>query len=368
MLAKPQEVVKGVSMPVWPVLYRGADPFGQAVVPEMSSVEACRLLCRAKKEGLITHTSFHDDDLIPWDPNALMDVAADPKCKAAETLQEIKAILDEAGLKVNTATCNLHANPLFRRGGLTNPDPKIRELARFKVERTLYIGNMLGAKYFTYWVARDGFEVAWKVSWEEVYGWIIDALNHVYQYIQANHFAYTGGTIEPKPNEPRGHMFIPTAGHAVGLIAALEMPSFWGVNPELRQHEAMTLLDPITCLAYLLSLKKLFFLHFGNQINGQFDNDFVPFTGPEGEKETIQMFWLLQQFGWQGVIEFDCHAFRCELDPVHPLENKMQFIINCRQALDMALQIAERAKTDNLPEGESAADLAMAKRLYGLPE
>jgi xylose isomerase len=275
----------------------------------------------------------------------------------------------EVDLKVNTVTCNLHGNPIFRRGGLTNPDPSIRELARLKVERTLYIGNMLGAQYFTYWVARDGFEVAWGVSWLDVYKWIIEALNHVYNYQRQNHFSYKGGSIEPKPNEPRGHMFIPTAGHAVGLINALEYPSFWGVNPELRQHEGMTLIDPITTLGYLLSLKKLLFLHFGNQINGQFDNDFPPMVGPEGQKETIQMFWLLQQFGWEGIIEFDCHALRSELDPDGPEEFKMRFIRNCCNALDMALTLAGR-----IPDpahgiqhfGESDLDLRITAILHGI--
>ena len=355
-------------MPVWPIEYRGADPFGSPVMPELSAIDACRILCQAKKEGLITHTSFHDDDLVPWNPNALMDIVVDPNCEAVKTLQEIKEMFDEVGLKANTVTCNLHANPIFRRGGLTNPDPAVRTLARHKVERTLHIGNLFGAKYFTYWVARDGFEVAWGVSWRDVYGWIIEALNHVYRYQRSHRFSYEGGTIEPKPNEPRGHMFIPTAGHAVGLIQELNYPSFWGVNPELRQHEAMTLIDPITTLGYLLSLNKLFFLHFGNQINGQFDNDFPPMVGPEGQKETIQMFWLLQQFGWQGVIEFDCHALRSELDPEDPAGCKMRFIQNCRNALDMALALAEKIPDPayGIPhKGDSDLDLRLTAILHG---
>ena len=116
---------------------------------------------------------------------------------------------------VNTATCSLHGNTLFRNGGLTNPDPKLRDLARLKVDRTLRIGAMFGAKHFTYWVARDGFEVPVTVDWKNVYTWLAAGLDHVWDYVKAKKLTnYVGATIEPKPNEPRGHMYLPTAGHA----------------------------------------------------------------------------------------------------------------------------------------------------------
>ncbi len=331
------------SMPFWCVGNPLVDPFGGAVLPKIDSLEVAQLLAEAAGEGFIEATSFHDDDLVPWDPAEPED-DLDPKSATWAKLRAIKAVLDKAGLRVNTATCSLHGNKLFRRGGLANPDAKLRKLARQKVERTLRIGAFFGARYFTYWVARDGFEVPVAVDWKRVYTWLAEGLNGAYDYIQAQKFTnYVGATIEPKPNEPRGHMFLPTSGHAVGFIFGhLKHPEFFGVNPELLQHESMALLNAVHTVGYLTSMGKLFFLHFGSQIKAQFDNDYPPLIGPEGLKETVQMFWALRKVGWKGVVEYDCHMLRTDGDPDDPLGCRRAFIRECTHGLAVALLLADR--------------------------
>lgn len=356
------------SMPFWCVGNPLGDPFGGKVLGSIDSLETCAIICDAAREGLIEATSFHDDDLVPWNPKAPED-DLDKTSDAYKKLQKIKGLLAAAGLSVNTATCSLHGDTLFRNGGLTNPDPEIRRLARLKVERTLRIGHLFGAKYFTYWVARDGFEVGVKVPWADVFDWIAESLDYAHDYIKKQGFKnYIGGTIEPKPNEPRGFMFVPTAGHAVGLICAkLKHPDFWGVNPELLQHESMALMNALNTLGFLVSCKKLSFLHFGNQIKAQFDNDFPPLVGPEGLKETAQMFWVLQQMGWKGVVEFDCHMLRAEGDPKDPIGCRKSFIRNCVTALAIALELADRLDGNwmkKLPQSE--ADLAGTMMMCGV--
>ncbi len=357
------------SMPFWCIGYPGGDPFGGSVLKPLNSAAIATIIRRAAGNGWIELTSAHDDDLVPWNPDKPED-DLDTNGEVHETLLKVKGILDEAGVGVNMLTCSLHSNALFRDGGLTNPNPKIRDLARLKVQRTLRIGNMLSAKYFTYWVARDGFEVAVKVPWVDVISLIINGLNGVTQYIDTNGLDnYVGATIEPKPNEPRGHMFVPTAGHAQGIIAQLEKPAFWGVNPELIQHEGMTLLDPLTCIANLVNAGQLSFLHFGNQIKGQFDNDFPPLVGPEHLKETSQMFWLLDLLGWKGIVEYDCHMLRCETDPEHQVQCKLDFIENCSTGLSIALQLATRLKkVDVTGLSHTKADLKAIMAMCGLDE
>lgn len=358
------------SMPFWCVGNPLGDPFGSKVLPVTDSVQNAEILAWAAKQGLIEATSFHDDDLVPWDPKHLED-DLDPKSEVYRTLRRVKAILDKAGLAVNTATCSLHGNTLFRRGGLTNPDPKIRKLAKAKVERTLRIGAFFGAKHFTYWVARDGFEVPVTVNWRNVYGWLADGLNGAYDYIQAKGLTnYKGGSIEPKPNEPRGHMFLPTAGHALGFIYGhLREPGFWGVNPELLQHESMALMNGVLTVGYLVSMKKLAFLHLGSQIKAQFDNDFPPLVGPEGLKETVQLFWALEKMGWKGVVEYDCHMLRSEGDPDDSIGCRKAFVVNCTRGLDIILDLAGRLKDfDATGLTETQADLAATIAMCALKE
>ncbi|MDD3153617.1 MAG: TIM barrel protein [Victivallaceae bacterium] len=355
------------SMPFWCVGNPLSDPFGGAVMDKISSVEVAKILAWAKGEKLIECTSFHDDDLVPWDPEHLED-DLDSKSSVSKTLHEIKKILDQAGIRVHVATCSLHGNKLFRNGGLCNPDPEIRALAARKVERTLRIGHFFGAKYFVYWVARDGFEVPVCTDWTQVYKNLADGLNHATDYIEKEHLTnYIGASIEPKPNEPRGQMFLPTAGHAAAFIACcLKRPDFWGVNPELLQHESMCLLNASMTAAFLCATGKLKFLHFGSQIKAQFDNDFPPLIGPEGLKETVFLFKTLQDLHWKGVVEFDCHMLRAEGEPGEGIARRKQFVRNCVEALQMAETLAERIKAPKLGSGAAAADLESIRQMCNL--
>ena len=355
------------SMPFWCVGNPLSDPFGGAVMQRIDSIEVAKLIAEAREAGLIEMTAFHDDDLVLWDPQNPED-DLDPKSDVYKKLREIKSILDLAGVGVNTATCSLHGHSIFRDGGLCNPDPKIRGLAARKVERTLRIGKLLGARHYVYWVARDGFEVPAVTNWKKVYDWLAEGLNHVTDYIEEQKLKnYIGACIEPKPNEPRGQMFLPTSGHAVGFILGrLKRPDFWGVNPELLQHESMALMNACMTVAYLCSIKKLKFIHFGSQIKAQFDNDFPPLVGPEGLKETVFMFKALEDIGWKGVVEYDCHMLRSEGTPDDPYESRRQFIRNCSEALEIALELAARIKKPAVGLSPTQADLASIRQMCSL--
>ncbi|HYW82226.1 MAG TPA: TIM barrel protein [Spirochaetia bacterium] len=303
-----------ISMPFWCVSNPVGDPFGPAVMDRMTSLEICDLLCKAREEKLIELTSAHDDDLVAWDPKHLED-DQDPSTPASKTLKAIKEKLDAAELKVAMITCSLHTNPLFRNGGLTNPNPEIRLLAARKVMRTIRIGNFLGAEYLTYWVARDGFECQFSVPWERNFHYLIEGLNLAERYIKEQNGTIRHGSIEPKPNEPRGEMYIPTTGHALGIIAMLNDPGFWGVNPEILQHEGMTNLSAEVAVAMAVHAQKMFFLHVGNQKPGQFDNDLPMLTGMDGLKEMVAVLWLLDRMNWPGHVEFDNHILRTDTAP-----------------------------------------------------
>ena len=301
-------------MPYWCVANPVGDPFGPHVMDRIDSVQITDILCNARKSGLIDFTSAHDDDLVEWGPND----ENDDKNSSSETYKKLKTIkekLAKAGLGFTMITCGLHGDPVFRNGGLTNPDPRVRILAAKKVMRALRIGHFLGAEYVTYWVARDGFETQFSVPWGKNYQYIMDGLNLATRYSLDNKLSISHGTIENKPNEPRGEMFLPTVGHSLALISRLENPDFWGVNPEVLQHEQMTGLTGVAAAAMAAHFGKLFFLHIGNQKPNQFDNDNPVLVGMDGLKEFISILYVLQKMGWKGYVEFDNHILRTDTAP-----------------------------------------------------
>ncbi|MBR2905538.1 MAG: hypothetical protein IKC08_06535, partial [Lentisphaeria bacterium] len=90
------------SMPFWCVGSPLSDPFGGGVMEKLDSLEIAKIIAWAGKKGYIEATSYHDDDLVPWDP-AHPEDDLDPASPVYKRLRELKAIFDEAGLEVNSS-------------------------------------------------------------------------------------------------------------------------------------------------------------------------------------------------------------------------------------------------------------------------
>jgi xylose isomerase len=80
--------------------------------------------------------------------------------------------------------------------------------------------------------------------------------------------------LEPKPNEPRGDIFLPTVGHALAFIAELEHGDIVGLNPEVG-HEQMANLNYTHQLAQALWSGKLFHIDLNGQRGIKYDQDLV---------------------------------------------------------------------------------------------
>ncbi len=103
--------------------------------------------------------------------------------------------------------------------------------------------------------------------------------------------------IEPKPNEPRGDILLPTVGHALAFIERLERPEMYGVNPEVG-HEQMAGLNFPHGIAQALWAGKLFHIDLNGQSGIKYDQD-LRF----GAGDLRAAFWLvdlLESAGYDG--------------------------------------------------------------------
>ena len=80
--------------------------------------------------------------------------------------------------------------------------------------------------------------------------------------------------LEPKPNEPRGDIYLPTVGHALAFISSLEHADMVGLNPEVG-HEQMSNLNFVHAIAQALWHGKLFHIDLNGQHGPKFDQDLV---------------------------------------------------------------------------------------------
>ena len=280
---------------LWTVGNPGRDPFGDAVRPAIGAVEIVEKLGALGAYGV----NFHDNDLVPRDASS---------AERDRIVKDFKAALDRSGVKVPMATTNLFGDPVFRDGAFTSNDKRVRRFAIAKTMKAMDLGVELGAKTYVFWGGREGVETNAAKDPVEAMKWFRDALDFLCEYAIAQKYDLKFA-IEPKPNEPRGDIFLPTIGHGLALISTLAHPEMVGLNPEVA-HDTMAGLDFVHGVAQALEAGKLFHIDLNSQKPGRYDQDHR--FGSEDVKSAFFLVKLLEDAKWDGMRHFDSHAYRTE--------------------------------------------------------
>ncbi|MEV4120667.1 xylose isomerase [Micromonospora sp. NPDC049645] len=248
------------SFGLWTVGWQARDPFGDATRPELDAVEAVHRLAELGAYGI----TFHDDDLIPFGVDA---------ASRDQHIARFRKALDETGLVVPMVTTNLFTHPIFKDGGFTSNDRDVRRFALRKVLRQVDLAAELGASTFVMWGGREGSEYDLAKDVRAALDRYREAVNLLTQYSIDKGYNLRFA-LEPKPNEPRGDILLPTIGHALGFISQLAHPELVGLNPEVG-HEQMAGLNYAHGIAQALWQGKLFHLDLNGQRGIKYDQDLV---------------------------------------------------------------------------------------------
>lgn len=237
-------------------VHPGADIFGPPVRPEISFEEKVR---KFKDIGLDA-VQFHDDDAVPE-----MNELNEDQIKRRAS--DVKAFLDEVGMKAEFVAPRLWEDPRTIDGGFTSNSQEDREYALWRAKRSIDIANVLGCDLIVLWLAREGtmcFE-----SKDPVQGVrrIVEAIDEMLEYDPKIRIV-----VEPKPNEPVDRSYCPTIGHALALGTATRDPSRVGVLLE-SAHAILAGLDPAEEIAFALSFGKLWSVHLNDQNGLKYDQD-----------------------------------------------------------------------------------------------
>ncbi|MFE4647012.1 xylose isomerase [Streptomyces sp. NPDC056707] len=280
---------------LWTVGWRGNDPFGDATRPALDPVESVERLAELGAHGV----TFHDDDLIPFG-------SSDSERTAIIT--RFKDALDRTGLKVPMATTNLFTHPVFKDGGFTSNDRDVRRYALRKVIRNIDLAVELGAETYVAWGGREGAESGGAKDVRVALDRMKEAFDLLGEYVVEQGYDLRFA-IEPKPNEPRGDILLPTVGHALAFIERLERPEMYGVNPEVG-HEQMAGLNFPHGIAQALWAGKLYHIDLNGQSGIKYDQD-LRF----GAGDLRQAFWLvdlLETSDYEGPRHFDFKPVRTD--------------------------------------------------------
>ncbi|WP_335987347.1 xylose isomerase [Glycomyces sp. MUSA5-2] len=289
------------SFGIWTVGWAAQDVFGSATRADMAADRAVRELAEIGAYGV----NFHDNDVFPFDAT---DAERDAKIGA------FKKALDETGLKVTTATTNLFGHPIFKDGGFTHNDRDVRRFAISKVMRNIDLAAELGAEIYVAWGGREGAESGGSKDVQSAMARMKEAFDVLGDYVVEQGYDIRFA-IEPKPNEPRGNILLPTLGHALAFINELERPELTGINPEIG-HEEMAGLDYAAGIRQALWHGKLYHIDLNGQTGPRYDQDLRFGAGNVGGA-----FWVVDAVEegiakgqYTGPIHFDFKPPRTEDD------------------------------------------------------
>lgn len=280
---------------LWTVGNTGRDPFGESTRPGLKVPYLVQKLAELGAWGV----NLHDNDLVPITASA---------SERDGIVAEFRQALSDHGLVVPMATTDLFKDPAFKDGAFTSADARVRAYALQKTMRSMDLGAELGAKTYVFWGGREGTEVDAGGKLLDAMGWFRDSLNFLAEYSESQGYGYRFA-LEPKPNEPRADIFLPTVGSALGFIATLDKHELFGVNPEFA-HETMAGLNFTHAVAQAIDAKKLFHIDLNDQKMGRFDQDLR--FGAENPKGAFFLVQLLESTGYDGPRHFDAHALRTE--------------------------------------------------------
>ncbi|WP_216216095.1 xylose isomerase [Amycolatopsis aidingensis] len=359
MTAQPTRQDK-FSFGLWTVGWRASDPFGEPTRDPLDAVEAVHRLAELGAWGV----TFHDDDLIPF---GSADTERDRR------IARFRSALEETGLVVPMVTTNLFGHPVFKDGGLTSNDRSVRRFALRKVMRNMDLAAELGARTYVLWGGREGSETDAAKDVPAALDRYAEGIDTLAQYVLDQGYDLRLA-LEPKPNEPRGDILLPTIGHALAFIARLEHGELVGVNPEVG-HEQMAGLNFVHGVGQALWAGKLFHLDLNGQRGPRYDQDMI-----FGHGDLLSAFFLvdlLESGGYEGPRHFDYKPLRTEgIDGVWQsaaANMRSYLLLRERAAAFRADPEVRQARRDSgldelslptLADGESVADLRADRTAY----
>ncbi len=314
----------------------GADPYGPTTRP----LQTFDWKLAQLKENGFDAMMFHDDDVVP-------DIDSKSPAQVIKEAKEVKKKLDGAGIIAEIVAPRLWFSPMTIDGAYTSNDPKARKYA---IERSLQcvdIANAVGCKLIVLWLAREGTYIREAKNAKRSMEYLVQAIDKMLGHDKKIRIA-----IEPKPNEPMDHAYVPTVGHALALAQLTQDPKRLGGLIE-SAHAILAGLDPADEMEFALTFGKLWSVHLNDQNGLKFDQD-KPF-GSNNLRSAFNQVRVLARnnYGSKGeCVAFDVHSFRST-----KMEHGVDHLINSRKTF---LKLLDKVQTFN----NAAADKLIANRDY----
>lgn len=299
----------------------GADPFGPNVRSPHSFMEKLDWYEPHGFEGV----QFHDDDAV----ENIDDLSA---AQVAEKAREVGRALKDRGLTAEFVAPRMWFDPHTVDGGYTSNSAADRQYALGRTMRTIDVARELGTPNIVLWLAREGTYVREAKNARVAYDRLLDAVNKMLAYDKECRI-----WIEPKPNEPMDHAYVPTIGHAIALAYRSADPDRVSGLIETA-HAILAGLDPSDEMAFALAHDKLASVHLNDQNGLKYDQD--KSFGSANLRSAYNQVRVLEEAGYGRRGEFiglDVKAMRTQRQ-----EQATAHLVNSRS---LFLHLVEKVRT-----------------------
>ena len=245
------------------------------------------------------------DKLIDDKLAAQLALCIRPYPGASGEAKELKKRLDGLGIAAEMVAPRLWFAPQTIDGAYTSNNKKDRQYAIDRSLRCIDIANILGTDLIVLWLAREGSYLRESKDAGRALDYLVEALDKMLAHDKRARLC-----IEPKPNEPMDHAYVPTIGHAVAVSSLTRDPKRVGVLIE-SAHAILAGLDPADEIDFAMKFGKLWSLHLNDQNGLKYDQD-RPF-GNVSLRSAFDQIRALERNGYGRNGEyvcFDVHPFR----------------------------------------------------------
>jgi xylose isomerase len=272
----------------------GQDPYGPTTRPAQTFDWKLDALKKLGYDAMM----FHDDDAVP-------DIDSKSEQQIRKETKELKKRLDGEGIAAEMVAPRLWFAPQTIDGAYTSNDPKHRQYAIDRSLRCIDLANILGTDILVLWLSREGTYLREAKSCKRSMELLVQALDKMLAYDKKIRIS-----IEPKPNEPMDHAYIPTIGHALAIAQLTRDEKRVGCLIE-SAHCILAGLDPADEIEFAMLFKKLWSIHLNDQNGMKFDQD-KPF-GSTNLRSAFNQVRAMERTGYGKNGEFVCfdvHPFR----------------------------------------------------------
>ena len=233
-----------------------------------------------------------------------------------DNLHLYKELEKNSGVKLITVIPNLFYDSRYEWGSLSSPIKEVRQHALDRTIAALKINKELDTDFAIVWPGGDGYENGFGLD-------MVAARDRFAKGLADAMDAVPGVRVaeEPKPYEPRGHIFYGTTPEGVLLCEKVESyltaeenkkllkegHALMTMNPEVG-HMLMGYEDPPYSFSLIMEFGRLAHTHWNSQPLGNYDQDLnVGVLSPESTESAM---YALKMHGYNGYFGPDINPER----------------------------------------------------------